>query len=260
MEASELREQPVGASAELTEIDPIAIRARSPWQLFWRRFREDKLALASLVFLTLLDPGRRSSRRSSSSSSARPDRTCAIRTRSTSSARPTGPSSAHIFGVDQLGRDVFSRTVYGARVSLIVAFVLDRHRDDHRDRHAGCSPATTAAGPTRSSRARSTSCSRFPYLLLATGLAAACSFGSAGCLGGLIKPGPRRRDRRDRASRAGPTWPGSSAVRCCRCARRSSSRPRARSAPRTRRIIFKELLAEPGRADHRLRLDPSCPR
>ena len=28
-----------------------------------------------------------------------------------------------------------------------------------------------------------------PYLLLATGLAAACTLGGAGCLGGLIKPG-----------------------------------------------------------------------
>ncbi|HEV2336562.1 MAG TPA: ABC transporter permease, partial [Stellaceae bacterium] len=30
------------------------------------------------------------------------------------------PSSAHWFGTDMLGRDVYSRTVYGARVSLIV--------------------------------------------------------------------------------------------------------------------------------------------
>ena len=58
MEASELRERPagtaVGASAELLEFDPEAIVARSPWQLFWRRFKEDKLALASLVFIVFL--------------------------------------------------------------------------------------------------------------------------------------------------------------------------------------------------------------
>ena len=53
LEASELREQPaaVGASAELTEIDPTAIAARSPWELFSRRFREDRLAMAALIFL-----------------------------------------------------------------------------------------------------------------------------------------------------------------------------------------------------------------
>lgn len=33
------------------------------------------------------------------------------------------PSAAHWFGTDKLGRDVFTRTVYGARVSLGVAFV-----------------------------------------------------------------------------------------------------------------------------------------
>jgi peptide/nickel transport system permease protein len=33
------------------------------------------------------------------------------------------PSSAHLFGTDQLGRDVLSRMLYGARVSLAVGFV-----------------------------------------------------------------------------------------------------------------------------------------
>lgn len=34
--------------------------------------------------------------------------------------RLTGPSATHIFGTDYLGRDVFTRLLYGARVSLIV--------------------------------------------------------------------------------------------------------------------------------------------
>jgi|SRR5215208_317705 len=34
-----------------------------------------------------------------------------------------GPSSAHWLGVDELGRDTFSRVVYGARLSLIVGVV-----------------------------------------------------------------------------------------------------------------------------------------
>jgi peptide/nickel transport system permease protein len=37
--------------------------------------------------------------------------------------RPVGPSAAHWFGIDTLGRDEFSRVVYGARYSLIIGVV-----------------------------------------------------------------------------------------------------------------------------------------
>ena len=37
------------------------------------------------------------------------------------SARLQPPSAVHLFGTDELGRDVLSRTIYGARVSLTVA-------------------------------------------------------------------------------------------------------------------------------------------
>jgi ABC-type dipeptide/oligopeptide/nickel transport system permease subunit len=194
LEASELREQPVGASAELTAIDPTAIAARSPWELFWRRFREDKLAMAALIFLAILvlvaifaplvvkifgapDPDFRDQ------SALDPV-----------FATATGPSSAHLLGVDGLGRDVLSRTIYGARVSLIVAF--------------SATALATVAGVITGLLAGyfrgwvDTLVSRsvdvllaIPYLMLAIGLAAACTFtvgeGSegGGCLGGLIKPG-----------------------------------------------------------------------
>jgi peptide/nickel transport system permease protein len=189
LEATELREAPapVGASAELTEIDPTAIAARSPWQLFWRRFREDRLAMASLIFIVLLvlvaifaplvikifgAPG--------------PD------VRDTSAldifGTPTGPSSQHIFGVDQLGRDVFSRTVYGARVSLIVAVTATGIATV-----IGIVTGLLAGyykGWTDTIVSRSVDVLlAIPYLLLASGLAAACTLGGTGCLGGLIKPG-----------------------------------------------------------------------
>jgi len=100
---------------------------------------------------------------------------------------PTGPSADNLFGVDTLGRDVFSRVLYGARVSLTVAVVA------------------TALGVTIGVIAGMTAgffrgsidmlISRlidvllaFPILLLALGLASACSLGN-GCLGGLVKPG-----------------------------------------------------------------------
>src|SRR4030095_16058162 len=93
----------------------------------------------------------------------------------------------HIFGVDQLGRDVFARVLYGARVSLQVAIIA--------------TALSVALGVTVGLIAGyyrgwvDTALSRitdvvlaFPILLLALGLASACSLGN-GCAGGLIKPG-----------------------------------------------------------------------
>jgi peptide/nickel transport system permease protein len=100
----------------------------------------------------------------------------------------TGPSSSHIFGVDQIGRDVFSRTVYGARVSLIVAVTSTGIAT-----FIGIVTGLLAGyyrGWTDTIVSRSVDVLlAIPYLLLATGLATACTLGAAGCLGGLIKPG-----------------------------------------------------------------------
>ena len=93
-----------------------------------------------------------------------------------SSRPPTGPSSEHLFGVDKLGRDVFSRDVYGARVSLIVAFVAT-----FLATVLGIVAGLLAGyfrGWTDTLISRSVDVLlAIPYLLLATGIAAACTLG-----------------------------------------------------------------------------------
>jgi ABC-type dipeptide/oligopeptide/nickel transport system permease subunit len=97
------------------------------------------------------------------------------------------PSTPHLFGVDKEYRDVFSRVLYGARVSLEVAVIA--------------TGVSMLIGVTMGMLAGyfrgwiDMAISRFvdlllafPILLLALGLAAACKLGQ-GCLGGLIQPG-----------------------------------------------------------------------
>lgn len=38
--------------------------------------------------------------------------------------RNSPPSAAHLFGTDELGRDIFSRVLYGAQISLPIGFIL----------------------------------------------------------------------------------------------------------------------------------------
>lgn len=40
------------------------------------------------------------------------------------SARLQGPSSAHPFGTDEMGRDILSRVMYGARISIAVGVII----------------------------------------------------------------------------------------------------------------------------------------
>ncbi|MBK0001796.1 glutathione ABC transporter permease GsiD [Erwinia sp. S38] len=85
-------------------------RLRTPWREFWRRFRRQHLAMAAAIFIVLL----------------------VVVAAFAPVLAPfdaenyfdydrlnEGPSMLHWFGVDALGRDIFSRVLLGARLSLV---------------------------------------------------------------------------------------------------------------------------------------------
>jgi len=179
-------EEPLG-----TGLKPAADVGKSPWQLFWRRFRRDHIALAGLTFLVLLvlvallapviadkivghgpndlyihDPVKMVNE----------------------FGLPLGPNGDFWFGADRSGRDLFVRVLYGAQTSLLVG--------------VAATGFAVLVGVTLGMIAgyyggwRDTLISRtcdivlsFPFLLFAIGIVGACSISVEGCFGGLVKPG-----------------------------------------------------------------------
>ncbi|MCS4510144.1 glutathione ABC transporter permease GsiD [Xylophilus ampelinus] len=106
--------QTAAASVAATAQSASAGAVRTPWREFWRKFRKQHVAVAALAFVLLLvavavlapwlvpfdaenyfDYDRLND----------------------------GPSAMHWFGVDPLGRDIFSRILMGARISLAAGFL-----------------------------------------------------------------------------------------------------------------------------------------
>jgi peptide/nickel transport system permease protein len=86
------------------------VRKKGQWLETWMRFRRDKVAMAGvivLLFLILV--------------AIFADRIAPYNYETQDLAqRLKLPSATHIFGTDNLGRDILSRIIYGARVSLLV--------------------------------------------------------------------------------------------------------------------------------------------
>jgi ABC-type dipeptide/oligopeptide/nickel transport system permease subunit len=100
----------IGSPAEAIATDIAA--ARPLRAEVWRRFRRNKLAVAGIAFIVLLILV------AIFASVIAPYSI----TERTSDFRQ-GPSADHWFGTDRIGRDVFSRVIYGARVSLKVGIL-----------------------------------------------------------------------------------------------------------------------------------------
>jgi peptide/nickel transport system permease protein len=163
-----------------------AIAARSPFELFWRRLRHDRVALAAagfIVFLIVVAVFAPLIVKLLGTTGPTDQNPKAL----DSFGTPTGPTGDHIFGVDQLGRDVFSRVLYGARVSLQVALIATVISVTIGVTLGMIAGYYRGSVDTLISRLIDVLLA-FPILLLALGLASACSLGN-GCLGGAIKPG-----------------------------------------------------------------------
>lgn len=90
-----------------------AEKVRSPLHEFWRRFRKQKLALAAGAFLVLLILVAIFADFLAPYSPDEPDY----------DAITMPPSWQHWAGTDDYGRDIFSRILFGARISLAVGFL-----------------------------------------------------------------------------------------------------------------------------------------
>jgi peptide/nickel transport system permease protein len=167
------------------------IEGRSPWQLFWSRFRRDRVAMAGVAFIVILVLAALFAPLFVKFVSHRgpndfPDVTTGLT--NDFNVPIVGPGLAYWGGVDQLGRDVFVRTLYGARTSLEVAMLATTIAVA-----IGVSLGLIAGyygGKTDTLISRSIDIVlSLPVFLLAIGISAACGSTEEGCLGGFLKPG-----------------------------------------------------------------------
>lgn len=169
-----------------TVTPPELVRARSSSELFWARFVRDRTAVAGMVFIIVLVVLAIFAPLIARLVGHSPNQL--FGSMLTPLGLPKGPNARFWFGADQAGRDVFVRTLYGARTSLTVSVV-------------GTGAATVLGTITGSIAGYyggwlDTAISRFidiilslPLLLFAIGLSSVCSVSTRGCLGGTLKPG-----------------------------------------------------------------------
>ncbi len=166
------------------------VTGRSPWELFWRRFRKDRWAIAGLVVVGLMVLLAVGAPLIASLIGHGPNDNSHLREMTNEFGLPKGPNFGlqFYFGADSAGRDLFVRVIYGARTSLIIAFFA-----------TGISlvigvlvglMAGYFRGKVDTLLSRTTDVvMSLPILLLAIGLASACGATQEGCLFGLLRPG-----------------------------------------------------------------------
>ncbi len=102
---------PLGDGAR--ENETIARPSTTYWQDVWYRFRRDPMAMIGLVILVII----------TIAAIIGPMLSPYAYDQTDFFGGDMGPSAQHWFGTDKLGRDIFVRVLYGARISLTVGFV-----------------------------------------------------------------------------------------------------------------------------------------
>jgi ABC-type dipeptide/oligopeptide/nickel transport system permease subunit len=165
-----------------------AARARSSWELFRHRFKQDKAAMAGAVTVVILVVLALSAPLFAKLTGHGPNDRFPDQMLTADIGLPKGPNKDFWFGGDSVGRDVFIRTLYGARTSLAVALVATGLAA-----LIGISLGMIAGyrgGKTDTFISRLVDIVlSLPVLLLAIGVASVCSISPNGCLGGLLQPG-----------------------------------------------------------------------
>ena len=163
------------------------IVGKSPWQLVWTRFKQDRFAVAGLIFIIFIVLIAIFAPAFAALTGHGPNELFQRETTDIFGI-PDGPSADFWFGADNSGRDVFVRTVYGARVSLIVgvvatgiAVIIGIILGVIAGFHGGW--ADTLISRTTDIILA------VPLLLFAIGIVAACSTSKEGCLNWTLKPG-----------------------------------------------------------------------
>ena len=95
---------------EFTDED---LRKRSQWKDIWRRLRRNKLAMFGMILVLILIVAAVFAGQLAPYDPAQQDLVHKLEM----------PSSAHLLGTDDYGRDILSRIIYGGRISLLVAIL-----------------------------------------------------------------------------------------------------------------------------------------
>lgn len=177
---------------EQTEIAPAepgrVIVGKSPGQLFWMRFRSDRVALVGLAFIVLLVVLALTAPLISRFISHHGPNELFRAEILNEFGLPSGPNGDFWFGSDRHGHDLFVRVIYGTRTSLLIAVLATLFAVA-----VGVLLGMTAGyfrgwADTAISRAIDVMLS-MPLLLFAIGIVSTCSVGREGCFGGLVRPG-----------------------------------------------------------------------